>query len=52
MWIILWFYYTGKAPRLDHSKIVNELGFTFRDAADTFADTCQWLIDNGHVRAL
>lgn len=40
----------GRAPMLDHSKIVNELGLSFRDAGDTIADTCQWLIDMDHVR--
>lgn len=40
----------GRVPRLDHSKIVNELGLHFRDVDETFVETCQWLIDDGHIR--
>jgi dihydroflavonol-4-reductase len=41
----------GRVPRLDHSKIVADLGLEFRPVDDTLGDTCKWLIDNGHVKA-
>ena len=41
----------GRIPVLDHTKIVSELGLTFRDADQTIVETCQWLIDNRHVTA-
>ena len=43
--------FTTRWPGADAGRTTRELGFTFRDVADTYRDALTWLHRAGHLTA-